>query len=184
MCINTDKNTWVWFTGYTEILFYLYIQSDGFFLYTRVFFTFDKHFWMETAGTVCDRAGQIQDQGRSVRLLTAFLHWVNQSKKQTQTWCLKKQYAFELLSIFQNKSRVLLWIFKEHRAISVSCSSVDSKLGHFFMTLNATLSQVLDSGVLRMWVSVLVCLFLLQCCLRVKVGVASICYHSVNNCGP
>lgn len=84
--------------------------------------------------------------------MTAFLHWGNQSKikmskKQTHSQRLRKQHAFELLSIFQNKSRVLFWILKEHRAISVSFAAAShcpaaarSKLLHFSITLETTLS--------------------------------------------
>lgn len=132
------------------------------------------------------------------RKLTAFLHWGNQTrtkkmrKKHTHTQCLKKQHAFELLSIFQNKSRVLFWILKEHRAISVSLlsssgtppSCCDGKLGHFSMTVQTTLGWVLGSDVLGMLMSVLVLLFSLQCCICVKVRAASSHYHSVNNSGP
>lgn len=62
-----------------------------------------------------------------------FLHWGNQrktrqkkkkQKKHRHTQCLKKQHAFDLLSIFQIKSRVLFWILKEHRAISLSLAAV------------------------------------------------------------
>lgn len=53
---------------------------------------------------------------------TGEIRWKKRAKNG-RTQCLKKQHAFEPLSIFQNKSRVLFWILKEHRAISVSLTA-------------------------------------------------------------
>ena len=148
------RNTGIWSTDHT-LRYFSILMSHSWIPVVNwdILVTFSEHFlngicrdslWQRWTNTGLRTVNLSAVKGKN-RKVTAFLLGGNQRKTKHEqknvrhTLCLRKQHAFELLSIFQNKSRVLCWIIKEHRAISVFplCSSValtcccNSKLQHF-----------------------------------------------------